>query len=118
VSPERALRRSGGAASRHNVPVLSDEIYSRILYDASHTSIAALPGMEPLAIVLDGFSKTYAMTGWRLGYGVMPAPMAQVVAKLQTNSTSCTSTFSQMAGVAALRGDHSSVERIVAEYRP
>ena len=62
-------------------------------------SIAAMPGMEPLAIVLDGFSKTYAMTGWRLGYGIMPAPMAQVVAKLQTNATSCTATFTQMAGV-------------------
>jgi aspartate/methionine/tyrosine aminotransferase len=76
-----------------------------------------MPGMEPLAVVLDGFSKTYAMTGWRLGYGIMPAPMAQVVAKLQTNSTSCTATFSQLAGVAALRGDQSSVDRMVAEFR-
>src|SRR5262249_59755941 len=117
VSPERALRRSGGAASRHNVPVLSDEIYSRILYDASHRSIASLPGMESLAIVLDGFSKTYAMTGWRLGYGIMPAPMAQVVAKLQTNATSCTATFSQLAAVQALRGDQSSVDAMVAEFR-
>jgi aspartate/methionine/tyrosine aminotransferase len=73
--------------------------------------------MEPLAIVLDGFSKTYAMTGWRLGYGIMPAPMAQVVAKLQTNSTSCTATFSQMAAVAALRGDQSSVDTMVREFR-
>ncbi len=117
VIPEAGLRAIADAAARHGVPVLSDEIYGRILYDTGHTSIAAMPGMEPLAIVLDGFSKTYAMTGWRLGYGVMPAPMAQVVAKLQTNSTSCTATFSQKAGVAALRGDQSSVERMVAEFR-
>ncbi|HXB57380.1 MAG TPA: pyridoxal phosphate-dependent aminotransferase [Vicinamibacteria bacterium] len=117
VISEAGLRGIADAAARHGVPVLSDEIYGRILYDAGHTSIAAMPGMEPLAIVLDGFSKTYAMTGWRLGYGVMPAPMAQVVAKLQTNSTSCTATFSQKAGVAALRGDQSSVEGMVAEFR-
>jgi aspartate/methionine/tyrosine aminotransferase len=115
--PEAGLRAIADAAARHGVPVLSDEIYGRILYDTVHASIAAMPGMEALAIVLDGFSKTYAMTGWRLGYGVMPAPMAQVVAKLQTNSTSCTATFSQKAAVVALRGDQSSVERMVAEFR-
>ena len=76
-----------------------------------------MPGMEPLAIVLDGFSKTYAMTGWRLGYGIMPAPLAQVVAKLQTNATSCTATFTQIAGVAALRGDQAPVDRMVEEFR-
>src|SRR5215470_6357590 len=113
VIPESGLRAIAEAALRHNVPVLSDEIYSRILYDSSHRSIAALPGMESLAIVLDGFSKTYAMTGWRLGYGIMPAPMAQVVTKLQTNATSCTATFSQLAAVEALRGDQSPVEAMV-----
>src|SRR5437773_892616 len=101
--PEAGLRAIADVAAKHGVPVLADEIYSRILYDGTHVSIASLPGMEPLAIILDGFSKTYAMTGWRLGYGVMPAPMAQVVAKLQTNATSCTATFSQMAAVAALK---------------
>src|SRR5262245_575816 len=115
--PDDGLRAIADAAVKHGVPVLSDEIYSRILYDAEHRSIAALPGMEPLAIVLDGFSKTYAMTGWRLGYGVMPAPFAQVVAKLQTNSTSCTATFTQKAGVAALAGDQASVAAMVAEFR-
>ena len=115
--PESGLRAIADVAAKHGVPVLSDEIYGRILYEGEHRSIAALPGMEPLAIVLDGFSKTYAMTGWRLGYGIMPAPMAQVVAKLQTNSTSCTATFSQMAALDALRGDQSSVERMVAEFR-
>ncbi|HUG54541.1 MAG TPA: pyridoxal phosphate-dependent aminotransferase [Vicinamibacteria bacterium] len=117
VIPEGGLRAIAEAAARHNVPVLSDEIYSRIVYDTEHRSIASLPGMESLAIVLDGFSKTYAMTGWRLGYGIMPAPMAQVVAKLQTNATSCTATFSQLAAVQAVRGDQSSVEAMVAEFR-
>jgi len=115
--PESGLRAIADAAAKHGVPVLSDEIYGRTLYEGEHRSIAALPGMEPLAIILDGFSKTYAMTGWRLGYGIMPAPMAQVVAKLQTNATSCTATFTQMAGVEALRGDQSAVERMVSEFR-
>jgi aspartate/methionine/tyrosine aminotransferase len=115
--PESGLRAIADAAARHGVPVLSDEIYSRIVYEGEHVSISAMPGMEPLAIVLDGFSKTYAMTGWRLGYGIMPASMAQVVAKLQTNATSCTATFSQMAGAAALRGDQGPVDRMVAEFR-
>jgi aspartate/methionine/tyrosine aminotransferase len=114
--PEAGLRAIADVAAKHGVPVLADEIYSRILYDGRHVSIASLPGMEPLAIILDGFSKTYAMTGWRLGYGVMPAPMAQVVAKLQTNATSCTATFSQMAAVAALKDDQSEVDRMVAEF--
>ena len=114
--PESGLRAIADVAAKHGVPVLSDEIYGRTLYDGEHRSIAAMPGMEPLAIVLDGFSKTYAMTGWRLGYGIMPAPMAQVVAKLQTNATSCTATFTQMAGVEALRGDQAPVDRMVAEF--
>jgi aspartate/methionine/tyrosine aminotransferase len=117
VIPESGLRAIAEVAAKYNVPVLSDEIYSRILYDTEHKSIAGMPGMESLAIVLDGFSKTYAMTGWRLGYGIMPAPMAQVVAKLQTNATSCTATFSQLAAVQALRGDQSSVDAMVAEFR-
>jgi len=117
VIAEDGLRAIADAAVKHGVPVLSDEIYSRILYDGEHKSIAALPGMQPLAIVLDGFSKTYAMTGWRLGYGVMPAPFAQVVAKLQTNSTSCTATFTQKAGIAALAGDQASVDAMVAEFK-
>ena len=117
VIPESGLRAVADAAARHGIPVLADEIYSRILYDGRHVSIAAMPGMEPHAIVLDGFSKTYAMTGWRLGYGIMPAPLAQVVAKLQTNAVSCTASFTQLAGVQALRGDQSSVDAMVAEFR-
>jgi len=114
--PESGLRAIADVAAKHGVPVLADEIYSRILYEGKHVSIAAMPGMEPLAIILDGFSKTYAMTGWRLGYGIMPAPLAQVVAKLQTNAVSCTATFTQLAGVKALKGDQSAVEAMVAEF--
>jgi aspartate/methionine/tyrosine aminotransferase len=117
VIPEAGLRAIADAAVQHRVPVLADEIYSRILYEGKHVSIASMPGMEPYAIILDGFSKTYAMTGWRLGYGIMPAPFAQVVAKLQTNAVSCTATFTQMAGAKALRGDQSSVVAMVAEFR-
>jgi aspartate aminotransferase len=117
VIPEAGLRAIADVATRQGIPVLADEIYSEILYEGRHVSIAAMPGMEPWAIVLDGFSKTYAMTGWRLGYGVMPAPLAQVVAKLQTNAVSCTATFTQKAGVAALRGDKAPVRAMVAEFR-
>jgi len=117
VIPEAGLRAIADAAVRASIPVLSDEIYSQILYDGQHVSIAAMPGMESLAIVLDGFSKTYAMTGWRLGYGIMPAPLAQVVAKLQTNAVSCTASFTQLAGIAALKGDRAPVEAMVAEFR-
>jgi len=105
-------------AQRHNdCWVLSDEIYSRILYEGEHLSIASLPGMRERTIILDGFSKTYAMTGWRLGYGIMPPALAEQVAKLATNSVSCTATFSQLAGVAALQGPQTAVETMVAEFR-
>jgi aspartate/methionine/tyrosine aminotransferase len=115
--PEAGLRAIAEAAVRHGVPVLADEIYSRIRYEGEHHSIAAQPGMEPLAIVLDGFSKTYAMTGWRLGYGIMPPALAQAVARLQTNSTSCAATFTQMAGRAALLGEQAAVAAMVQELR-
>ena len=117
IVPEAGLRAIADAAVRAGIPVLSDEIYSQILYDGKHVSIAAMPGMESLAIVLDGFSKTYAMTGWRLGYGIMAAPLAQVVAKLQTNAVSCTASFTQLAGIQALKGDHAPVDAMVAEFR-
>ena len=117
IIPEAGLRAIADAAVSHGIPVLSDEIYSQILYDGKHVSIAAMPGMESFAIILDGFSKTYAMTGWRLGYGIMPAPLAQVIAKLQTNAVSCTASFTQLAGIQALQGDHAPVEAMVAEFR-
>ena len=104
-------------ANRDDVFVLSDEIYSRIVYEGKHESIASLPGMKEKTILLDGFSKTYAMTGWRLGYGVMRKDIAQKVAQLQTNSNSCTCTFTQMAGVEALKGPQNEPERMDAEFK-
>jgi len=117
VIPAAGLARIAETAVAHGVPVLCDEIYSRIVYGAEHRSLAAEPGMEELAIVLDGFSKTYAMTGWRLGYGIMPEPLASQVGKLQTNAVSCTATFSQHAALQALQGDQAPVDAMVAEFR-
>ncbi len=97
--------------------VLADEIYSRLIFEGAHASLAQLPGMKERTIILDGFSKTYAMTGWRLGYGVMRADLAQQVALLMTNSNSCTASFTQIAGVEALRGDQGCIERMLEEFR-
>ncbi len=111
------LRQIAELAIERDIYVLSDEIYGRTTYDAKHHSILTFAGMPERTVLLDGFSKTYAMTGWRLGYGVMPEDLAVQVAKLQTNCNSCTASFSQIAGVEALRGDQSEVNRMVAEFR-
>jgi aspartate/methionine/tyrosine aminotransferase len=103
--------------ARRHLLVLSDEIYSRIIYEGRHRSIASFPGMPEKTIILDGFSKTYAMTGWRLGYGVMPTELAKAVERLQVNATSCTASFTQRAGLAALTGPQDSVCRMVEEFR-
>jgi len=100
-----------------NILVLADEVYKNIVYEHKHASILAEPDMLERTILLDGFSKTYAMTGWRLGFGVMPVELAQKVEKLMINSNSCTATFVQDAGVAALRGPHDEVEAFVREFR-
>ena len=105
------------ALAGRDIFVLSDEIYSRLLYEGEHDSIAEFPGIKQRTIILDGFSKTYAMTGWRLGYGIMGADLAQKVARLQTNCNSCTASFTQIAGVEALRGDQTSVGHMVEEFR-
>jgi aspartate/methionine/tyrosine aminotransferase len=105
------------AIGDRNILVLSDEIYSRLIYDGEHFSIMSVPGFKERTILLDGFSKTYAMTGWRLGYGVMRADLASQIAKLVTNSNSCTASFTQMAGIEALRGDQSSVDKMSDEFR-
>jgi aspartate/methionine/tyrosine aminotransferase len=99
VLPRETVARLSELAVKHDFYVLSDEIYSRIIYDGENYSPYAYPGMPERTIILDGHSKAYAMTGWRLGYGVFPLEMAARVAKLQTNSTSCTCTFTQLAGV-------------------
>ncbi len=117
VLPKEDLKAIADAVRDRDLMILSDEIYSRIVFEGRPESITQFPGMLEKTILLDGFSKTYAMTGWRMGYGVMPAELAALVAKLQTNSTSCTASFSQIAGVEALRGDQSGAERMVAEFR-
>jgi len=104
-------------ARKHSFWILADEIYARILYDGKHLSIASLPGMAERTIVLDGFSKTYAMTGWRLGFGIMEKKLATHVSRLMTNSNSCTATFVQKAGQAALTGPQDEVRAMVAEFR-
>jgi len=104
-------------AVKHDFWVLSDEIYSKIIYEGVHDSITTRPGMAQRTILLDGHSKTYAMTGWRLGYGVMPRELAAAVAKLQTNCTSCTAAFTQIAGAAALTGPQDEAEAMVAEFK-
>jgi aspartate/methionine/tyrosine aminotransferase len=101
-----------------DVMVLSDEIYSRIIYDGpAPVSISTFPGMLEKTIILDGFSKTYAMTGWRMGYGVMPEWLVSAVNKLMVNSNSCTASFTQRAGIAALEGPQDDVDRMVAEFK-
>ncbi len=105
-------------AVKNNIIVLSDEIYGRVVYDGfvNHT-IAALPGMRERTIILDGFSKTYAMTGWRLGFGIMPPEFAAVCSKLQTNVPSCATSFVQIAGMEALSGPQDWVDNVVAEFK-
>ncbi len=105
--------------ARHpDVAILSDEIYSRILYgDAVHHSITEFPGMKERTIILDGFSKTYAMTGWRLGYAAAPKELILKLATLATNCHSCTASFSQIAAIEALQGPQESVDQMVAEFK-
>jgi len=111
------LERVAAAATERGIPILTDEIYREFLYDGEFVSLFGLPGVREHAVLLDGFSKTYAMTGWRLGYGVMPTPLAEHVTRLMVNSASCTASFVQLAGVAALEGDRTPVAQMVAEFR-
>ncbi|HEY1759562.1 MAG TPA: pyridoxal phosphate-dependent aminotransferase [Bryobacteraceae bacterium] len=115
--PAEDIRRMAELLRHRDVMVLSDEIYSRIIYDGDPVSIASFDGMLDKTIILDGFSKTYSMTGWRLGYGVMPAWIAEAVVKLMVNSNSCTASFTQRAGIAALTGPQDAVTAMVAEFR-
>ena len=105
------------AIGDRNIMVLSDEIYSRLQFEGEPFSIMSVPGMQERTILLDGFSKTYAMTGWRMGYGVMRADLAAHITRLMTNSNSCTASFTQMAGIEALRGDQSAVVRMCAAFQ-
>ena len=116
--PVRDLEHIAAAALKHNLWVLADEIYSRIVFDGRHVpSITAIDGMQERTILLDGFSKTYAMTGWRLGYGIMPEALAERVELLLTHSIGCTAAFTQQAGLEALQGPQEQAEAVVAEYQ-
>jgi aspartate aminotransferase len=118
VIPLADLKHIAAKAALHNAWVMSDEIYGQLAYDGLQVpSIAALPGMLDRTIIVDGFSKTYAMTGWRLGFMVMPEPLAERVELLLTHSIGCTATFTQLAGVAALTGPQEMVAENVAEYQ-
>jgi aspartate/methionine/tyrosine aminotransferase len=104
-------------ATKHDFYVLTDEVYSRILYEGAHESPINHPGMKERTILIDGHSKTYAMTGWRLGYGIAPKEIADKITQLTINSNSCTATFTQIAGIEALRGPQDSVTEMVAEFK-
>ncbi len=117
VLSREEIARIAELAVEHDLTVLADEIYAEILYEGEHVSIASMPGMAERTIILDGFSKTYAMTGWRLGYGAMPVEFAQVIANLMVNSNSCTSMAVQRAGLEALTGPQDDVRAMVAAFR-
>jgi len=117
VMPRGDVEQVAKVIGDRNILVLSDEIYSRLLFEGEHFSIMSVPGMQERTILLDGFSKTYAMTGWRMGYGVMRSDLAAHITRLMTNSNSCTASFTQIAGIEALRGDQTSVERMCAEFK-
>ncbi|HEX5814328.1 MAG TPA: pyridoxal phosphate-dependent aminotransferase [Methylomirabilota bacterium] len=111
------IERIAAIARRHQVPVLTDEIYRQFLYEGEFVSILQVPDLHRQTILLDGFSKSYAMTGWRLGYGVFPPELVEHITRLMVNSASCTASFVQLAGIAALEGEQAAVGRMVAEFR-
>jgi aspartate aminotransferase len=117
VLSKQDIRDIAEAIGDRHIMVLSDEIYSRLIFEGEHYSIMSVPGFKDRAILLDGFSKTYAMTGWRMGYGVMRSDLAAHITRLMTNSNSCTASFTQLAGIEAIRGDQSSVDRMRAEFQ-
>ena len=117
VLEEDDIRAIAEIAQKHNITVFSDEVYEHIVYEGKHHSIASLPGMLDRTILLNGFSKTYAMTGWRLGYAVMPPELVEPVVRLITNSVSCTAPFIQYAGIEALTGPQDSVPKMVSEFK-
>ena len=117
VIPESDLEQIAEIAVENDLVVLADEIYKDMYYgDQEHVSITKFPGMRERTVILDGFSKSYAMTGWRLGYGVFPDFLVEPVTRLMTNSVSCTSVFSQIAAIAALEGSQDSVTAMMAEF--
>ncbi len=118
VIPKADLEHIAAAAQKYDAWVMADEIYARLAYDGLDVPrIAALPGMRERTVIVDGFSKTYAMTGWRLGYSIMPQPLAERVSLLLNHSVGCTAMFTQYAGVEALTASQEMAEAVVAEYQ-
>lgn len=119
IIPKEDLRALSELAKERDILILSDEIYSRFLYtdEGEHHSVSSFPMMRERTVILDGFSKTYAMTGWRIGYGVMPMELVEPVSRLVTNSVSCTASFTQMAAIEALYGPQDDSYEMVAEFR-
>jgi aspartate aminotransferase len=116
VIPREDLAAIAELLRDRDVVILSDEINREIYYDDPPASITQFPGMLEKTVILDGFSKTYAMTGWRMGYGVMPEWLVDAVNKLMVNSNSCTASFTQRAGIAAITGPHDALHSMVAEF--
>ena len=117
VLTKEDLRLIADTALKNNIWILADEIYSEIVYDSRFESIAQFPEIHPRLIILDGFSKTFAMTGWRVGYGIMPKDMAEKMARIETNINSCTTTFAQRACLTALTGPREPIEEMIAEFK-
>ncbi len=117
VLTQQDVRDIAAAIGDRDIMVLSDEIYSRLIFEGQHHSLMSLPGWRDRVIMLDGYSKTYAMTGWRLGYGVMRKDLAAHFGRLMTNVNSCSAGFTQIAGIEALRGSQASVEHMCAQFK-
>ena len=117
VYDKEFLKKVRDIAVDHDILVMSDEIYEKIIFEGEHISVASLDGMKERTIIINGFSKTYAMTGWRLGYAVAPKEVVSTMAKIQSHSVSCATSFVQYAGIAALKGDQSFVEQMREEFR-
>jgi aspartate/methionine/tyrosine aminotransferase len=116
VLPYEDMAEIARLAEEEDLLIFTDEVYCEIIYDEPHVSILQFPGMKERTVLLDAFSKTFAMTGWRLGYAVLPKDLAPLLALLVTNSNSCTCTFTQMAGVEALLNGREAVQKMVAEF--
>jgi aspartate/methionine/tyrosine aminotransferase len=117
VLPPEDIEEIASICIENDIMVLADEIYDRVVFEGKVKSIASVPGMKERTIILDGFSKTYAMTGWRMGYGIVPREMVPVMNKLISNTVSCTATFTQLAGVEALTGPQDAVKRMVERFK-
>ena len=117
ILAEEDLRALADLAKENDIVVMTDEIYRRFLYEGEYHSIVSIPGMRDRTVILDGFSKTYAMTGWRAGYGVMPLELVEPISRLVTNSVSCTASFTQFAMIEALSGPQDDSVKMVAEFK-